>query len=180
VRRSTHAGAVVFKLTRGGPRYLLVEASGRRGRWVFPKGHVEDGETVAAAATREVAEETGVRALPVKRLRRVVQKQRGETISIAYYLMAYSGPTAPSEKRRIRWLAFDEAVEALDLGKNRRLLRSADRIVPSPANGKRVWRRTSRVASRLTAWLVRAGRALLPRNSRSRPRRSRARSKTAR
>src|SRR5262249_26148180 len=42
VSRSTHAGAVVFRLTRRGPRYLLVEARGTRGRWIFPKGHVED------------------------------------------------------------------------------------------------------------------------------------------
>jgi 8-oxo-dGTP pyrophosphatase MutT (NUDIX family) len=179
VRRSTHAGAVVFKLTREGPRYLLVEASGRRGRWVFPKGHVEDGETAAAAATREVAEEAGVRARPVKRLRRVVQKQRGESISIAYFLMSYTGRTVPSEERRIRWLAFDEAVEALDLGKSRRLLRAADRVVP-PANGRRAWLHTGRAATRLAGWLVRAGLALLPRGSRGRRRRSRAKSKTKR
>src|SRR5207245_11384175 len=35
--RSTHAGAVVFKLTEQGPRYLLVEASGRRDRWVLDR-----------------------------------------------------------------------------------------------------------------------------------------------
>src|SRR2546430_10747900 len=50
--RSTHAGAVVFKLTDQGPRYLLVEASGRRDRWVFPKGHVENGETADRKSTR--------------------------------------------------------------------------------------------------------------------------------
>src|SRR2546430_5919782 len=52
--RSTHAGAVVFKLTDQGPRYLLVEASGRRDRWVFPKGHIENRETAADTAQREV------------------------------------------------------------------------------------------------------------------------------
>jgi len=165
-------------MTRAGPRYLLVEARGRRGRWVFPKGHVEDGETAADAARREVAEEAGVRARPVKRLRRVAQKQRGETIFIAYFLMAYAGPTTPSEDRRIRWLAFDEAVEALDLGKSRRLLRSADRVVPPAADGKRTWRRG--VAGRLAAWLVRAGLALLPRSSRKRGRRPGARRASSR
>jgi ADP-ribose pyrophosphatase YjhB (NUDIX family) len=159
-------------MTRKGPRYLLVEARGKRGRWVFPKGRVEDGETSADAARREVAEEAGVRARPVKRLRRVVQNQRGDTISIAYFLMAYAGRTVPSEDRRVRWLAFDEAVEALDLGKNRRLLRTADRVVPPVANGKRVWRRG--VAGRLADWLVRAGLALLPRGSRKRGRRAAA------
>jgi 8-oxo-dGTP pyrophosphatase MutT (NUDIX family) len=31
-----------------------------KGEWVFPKGHVEAGETPAEAAVREVAEETGL------------------------------------------------------------------------------------------------------------------------
>lgn len=34
----------------------------RRGKWDFPKGKVEWGETVEAAAVREVEEETGIRA----------------------------------------------------------------------------------------------------------------------
>jgi 8-oxo-dGTP pyrophosphatase MutT (NUDIX family) len=127
--RPTHGGGVVFKLTAGGPRYLLVEASGARGRWVFPKGRVEKGETAGAAARREVSEEAGVRARPIRRLRPVERKKAGERISIVYFLMAYAGRTTPLEKRRIRWFAFDEALEALRLEKSRRVLRSADRLV---------------------------------------------------
>jgi len=119
----------VFKLTAGGPRYLLVEATGARGRWVFPKGRVEKGETAGAAARREVSEEAGVRARPIRRLRPVERKKAGERISIVYFLMAYAGRTTPLEKRRIRWFAFDEALEALRLEKSRRVLRSADRLV---------------------------------------------------
>ena len=127
--RLTHGGGVVFKLTPEGPRYLLVEASGTRGRWVFPKGHVEDGETGASAALREVGEEAGVRARLVQRLRPIEHKKEGERIAIAYFLMAYVGRTAPLDKRRLRWLSFDEAVAALDLGKSRRVLRAADRLI---------------------------------------------------
>jgi ADP-ribose pyrophosphatase YjhB (NUDIX family) len=47
------AGAVVI---HGGQCLIL-----RRGReWVFPKGHLEQGETAEHAAVREVREETGV------------------------------------------------------------------------------------------------------------------------
>ncbi len=172
--RSTHGGAVVFKLTAEGPRYLLVEASGTRDRWVFPKGRVEDGESTAETALREVAEEAGVRARPVRRLRRVEQKQDGKAISIAYFLMAYAGRTTPLDKRRIRWLAFDEAAEALDLEKNRRLLRSADRVVSHATQPRH---RIRRAAVRLADWLVLGALSLLPRRRPRGGRRKRTRKK---
>lgn len=156
MRRSTHGGAVVFKTTRAGLRYLLVEASGSRDRWVFPKGRVEKGETAAETAQREVAEEAGVRARPIRRLRRVEQKQQGKAISIAYFLMVYSGRAKPLDKRRIRWIGFDEAVEALDLERSRRVLRSAGRMISRQY-------RFRRAAASLARWLVRGARALVPR-----------------
>ena len=177
MNRSTHGGAVVFRLTRKGPRYLLVEAAGTRDRWVFPKGHVEKRETAAVTALREVAEEAGVRARPIRRLRRVEQKQEGEWISIAYFLMAYAGRTTPLEKRRIRWLAFDEAIEALDLAKSRRVLRSADRLISRGAGEESPRRRIRRAAARFAEWLALGALALLPR---PRPRRSRRKSRARR
>src|SRR6266853_1153652 len=171
LNRSTHGGAVVFKLTGEGPRYLLVEAAGTRDRWVFPKGHVENGETAADTALREVGEEAGVRARPIRRLRRVEQKQEGEWISIAYFLMAHAGRTTSLDKRRIRWLSFDEAIEALDLEKSRRVLRSADRLISLGA-GEEPLQRIRRAAARLAEWLMVGAFALLPRR---RPRRSRRR-----
>jgi ADP-ribose pyrophosphatase YjhB (NUDIX family) len=129
MRRTTHGGGVVCKLTVAGPRYLLVEASGAGRRWVFPNGRVESGETAAAAARREVSEEAGVSARPIRRLRAVEQQKAGERIAIAYFLMAYAGRTTPLERRKVRWLSYREARKALDLGKSRRVLRSANRMV---------------------------------------------------
>ena len=99
----------------------------------LPKGRIESGENAVAAARREVSEEAGVRARPIRRLRPVERKKERERISIAYFLMAYAGRTRPLEKRRVRWLAFDEAIEALDLEKSRRLLRSAHRLISRTA-----------------------------------------------
>jgi len=172
--RPTHGGAVVFKLTPEGPRYLLVEAGGTRDRWVFPKGHVEDGETAADTALREVAEEAGVRARPIRRLRRVEQKQEGEAISIAYFLMAYASRATPLDKRRIRWLSFEKAIDALDLEKSRRVLRSADRMISRATGEEPLQHRIRRAATRFAEWLVRGALELLShRRSRDNRRKSR-------
>ncbi len=51
------AGGVVFD-----PRGHVLVIRHAEGQWVFPKGHLERGETELEAALREVAEEAGVRA----------------------------------------------------------------------------------------------------------------------
>jgi 8-oxo-dGTP pyrophosphatase MutT (NUDIX family) len=150
---------------RDGLRYLLVEANGNRGRWVFPKGHIEDGETAVGTALREVTEEAGVRARAIRKLRRVQQKQEGRRISIVYFLMAYAGRGRPLDKRRVRWLGLDDAIAALDLEKSRRVLRSADRLLTRSA-GRRIRRAAARLAKRLARKVL----ALLPRRSRVRRR----------
>ena len=58
--RHLSAGVVVVRDEEGGWRYLLLRAYRY---WDFPKGGVEPGETPAAAARREVAEETGISRL---------------------------------------------------------------------------------------------------------------------
>lgn len=157
----THGGGIVFRLTTDGPLYLVVEASGTRDRWVFPKGRIEVGESARATALREVGEEAGVRVRLIRRLGPVEQKKEGDWIRIAYFLMAYAGRGKPLEKRRVRWLAFDEAIEALDLGKSRRMLHAAHRAIAA-TTGKR----------RLAGWVARAARALtrMLRGASSRPR----------
>ncbi len=54
-----HVTASGFVLDPGGERLLLIHHR-RLGSWMQPGGHVDPGETVVAAALREVAEETGV------------------------------------------------------------------------------------------------------------------------
>lgn len=50
------AGLVI--LTRTSPQQLLLLRHARR--WDLPKGHLDDGEDVLAAALRETEEETGI------------------------------------------------------------------------------------------------------------------------
>ena len=65
------AGAVVVAAE---PAELLLLHEPEEDRWCFPKGHVESGEGVVAAALREVTEETGLRSLTLA----------GELTQVAY------------------------------------------------------------------------------------------------
>ncbi|MBQ1287005.1 MAG: NUDIX domain-containing protein, partial [Erysipelotrichaceae bacterium] len=52
------AGAVTYTVQNGKILYLLIkEFHGNNG---FPKGHLEDGETLFQAAVREIREEAGI------------------------------------------------------------------------------------------------------------------------
>jgi 8-oxo-dGTP pyrophosphatase MutT (NUDIX family) len=58
----TSAGGVIIDVHDGVARIAVIARRNRAGRveWCLPKGHLESNETLAQAAVREVAEETGI------------------------------------------------------------------------------------------------------------------------
>lgn len=56
-RKELSSGGVVFRRRQAGIEVVLIKAGGR---WSFPKGNVEAGETPETAALREISEETGL------------------------------------------------------------------------------------------------------------------------
>lgn len=56
-------GDVALAATRKGLMYLMLERSQNTsspGKWLFPSGKIEDGESMREAALRELREETGL------------------------------------------------------------------------------------------------------------------------
>ncbi|HEX7021284.1 MAG TPA: NUDIX domain-containing protein [Trueperaceae bacterium] len=79
------AGGVVFN-DQG--EVLLLHHAG--GHWVFPKGHIDPGETPLETALREVEEESGVAATcpdPNARQTTSYRNNRGEERVITWYLL---------------------------------------------------------------------------------------------
>jgi 8-oxo-dGTP pyrophosphatase MutT (NUDIX family)/phosphohistidine phosphatase SixA len=122
------AGAVVF---RPGKRVLLVHRP-RYDDWSFPKGKLDPGEHVAAAAVREVAEETGLHV----RLGVRLEGQRypvadGRTKSVSYWTGRVVGDDDVSRYRpnaeidEVRWVPYDEALGLLSYDHDRDTLREA-------------------------------------------------------
>jgi 8-oxo-dGTP pyrophosphatase MutT (NUDIX family) len=82
----------------------------------LPKGHVDPGETPLQAAEREVREETGILAEPVRELgeARYWYRRDGRTIgkSVTFYLFTYvEGDTADhdDEVEEARWIPLADA-----------------------------------------------------------------------
>jgi len=60
-RRDVSAGVIIFHRSADGCRFLLLRSRlTRRPLWEFPKGGVDEGETLEQAALRELREETGL------------------------------------------------------------------------------------------------------------------------
>jgi ADP-ribose pyrophosphatase YjhB (NUDIX family) len=118
---ATHAGGVVAKREAAGLRYLLVRARRDPTQWIFPKGHVEAGETIEETAVREVREEAGVDAEVVELLDILEFPDE----RIALFLMRYVGEAASTEKREAAWLDYDQARRRLSFAESRELLSRA-------------------------------------------------------
>jgi 8-oxo-dGTP pyrophosphatase MutT (NUDIX family) len=86
----------------------------------LPKGHIDPGETALTAAEREVREETGIEAEPVRELgeARYWYRRDGKTIpkSVTFFLFRYLGGDTEDhddEVEEARWIGLEEAQTAL-------------------------------------------------------------------
>lgn len=95
----------------------------RNDKWDLPKGHVEDDESLEAAALREVEEETGVRDLKIEQFLKTtyhIFKRNGEyRLKITYwYEMTtdYNGALKPQKKegiKKAKWKSLKKSKKAL-------------------------------------------------------------------
>jgi ADP-ribose pyrophosphatase YjhB (NUDIX family) len=91
------ASAAIFR----GRSVLLGERGQgpRKGTWSLPGGRIEPGETAAAAARREILEETGltVELIGLLDVHDVIQPAEGGGVSLHYVLAVYYGTSAHGE-----------------------------------------------------------------------------------
>src|SRR5262245_49506954 len=121
----THAGGVVIKGRGASLRVLLVTARRQPSQWVFPKGHIEAGETAEQAAIREVEEESGVVAeigAPIGTLE--YRNARG-TVRAQLFVMTFLSEGPTREERRRGWFTAAEARRALSYEDARMLVTKA-------------------------------------------------------
>jgi 8-oxo-dGTP pyrophosphatase MutT (NUDIX family) len=100
-----------------------IRPAGRpEGTWALPKGLIDDGESAAITAAREVAEETGVEGRIVEKLGdvRYVYTWAGERIFkvVSFFLLRAGrgriGDVPPEHRHEVaeaRWLPLDEMAQ---------------------------------------------------------------------
>jgi 8-oxo-dGTP pyrophosphatase MutT (NUDIX family) len=120
------SGAIVVRPDADAPRVLLVTAKRNPAHWIFPKGHIEPGESAAAAALREAREEAGVVGRVIAPAGTIEYQLLGDTIHVQYFLVELEHEEGPAEPGRSRlWCRLEEALQRLTFEDTRKLLREA-------------------------------------------------------
>lgn len=143
VRHQRHKSAGVIVFRRAGDECLFLLTLSRltkRPLWEFPKGGVEQGETLLQAALRELVEETGI---PDNEVRLIADFQRtedyrftagddGKRTLIHKQVTYFLGETtreavvlSAKESSEFAWLNLAEALKRLRYAKRKRLLNDA-------------------------------------------------------
>lgn len=103
--------AVCYRRSGRTIEFLLVRTG--RGRWSFPKGHMERSLTVWQAAAREALEEAGAVGVIARRhfasYRHKKRALRDEVVVRAYLLEVLRTVEPPESHRRPRWFQAREA-----------------------------------------------------------------------
>jgi len=119
----THVTASAIVLSLPPPCLVLMHHHKRLSRWLQPGGHVDAGEAPAIAATREVAEETGIAARHPGAGPRIVHVDvhagpKGHRHLDLRYVLEVSGNPDPApqqgESRHVQWMTVDEVLGLAD------------------------------------------------------------------
>jgi 8-oxo-dGTP diphosphatase len=132
-------GGVVLRRDREGSIEVLLVHRPRYNDWSFPKGKLDEGESLEEAAVREVREETGLRSRIVRKLSvarydyRTADGSR-KPKAVHYFLMEPVKGTLRSrfdeEIDSVEWVPVREAASRLSYEFDRALL---SQVVPGDA-----------------------------------------------
>ncbi len=128
------AGAVVFRDTPGGRMYLLLLNAGR---WDFPKGGVEKGESELQTVLREVEEETGLKGIEiVPGFRKVIEYYYRRDRKNVHKQVVYMLASTDTESVRISfehqgfgWFRYEEALKRASYDNSKFTLMDAEKFV---------------------------------------------------
>ena len=123
------AGAIAVKRGSKGPLVLVATAKANPQHWLFPKGHIEPGESAQETAVRELFEETGVEASPVGRIGIVEFPRNRKLLRVEFFVLRFVRQSGPGEERRVQWVSVNDADSLLTFPETREILSKARPLV---------------------------------------------------
>lgn len=122
-------GVIPIHSENGTDRFLVVHQ--KKGHWGFPKGHADKGESALQAATRELAEETGITACRVAESPEFIEQyafitKKGKRVdkTVTFFIGRVDDPAVtpqPEEVQGYDWLTADQVRERLTFPEAREL-----------------------------------------------------------
>jgi 8-oxo-dGTP pyrophosphatase MutT (NUDIX family) len=136
IRDAVSAGGVVWRRDSQGALEVVLCGRTADRLWCLPKGTPDAGETVEAAAVREVQEETGLHVQPGERIGTIsywfsaggfrVHKQ------VHHWLMTPTGGDVANHDHEfdsVAWVPLEEAYRLISYANERRVLADAARLL---------------------------------------------------
>jgi 8-oxo-dGTP pyrophosphatase MutT (NUDIX family) len=103
------AGAIALKLDDREVLCLLVRSKQTPEKWIFPKGHVESGESEEEAALRELHEEAGFEGRVLAHVGGLDFTARSGDVRIEYFLIEPGERSGTGDGREHQWVSGTEA-----------------------------------------------------------------------
>ena len=130
MKKDKSCGAVVYINNKGNNLFLLIKQK-RHHDWVFPKGHVENGETETETALREIKEETGLDVYIHSDFRYVVNYVVDNDIDkdVVYFLAKPENTDVIRQEEEVddyMWLDYKNALSTLSYENLRNVLTDAN------------------------------------------------------
>ena len=122
-------GAVIYRKINDRIRFLLIKNK-RSSNWGFPKGHMEDGETLEDTAKREVLEETGIHIdiIPGFSSKSEYSIQNRIQKSVIVFVAKTVDTQTIIQREEIEdyiWLTFNDAYNNLKFENDKNILKTA-------------------------------------------------------